>query len=501
MELLLATISLLVGCVTVWRWSLSTSRNSQLPPGPPGHWFWGNDFPKKLSFIKFYEWSKEYGPVFSLRRGRRVIVVVNGYKAAMDILEKEGVSSADRPQNIAASDILSGGKRLLLLGVGERFRKSRKALHKHLYPRMAASYEPLQAFNAKILIRDILDDADDHWEHAKRYAGSVILSLTYGKPSPSNKSDPNVAIINEGLVRVGEASRPGAYYVEQLPWLKYIPFYGMKLRRWHREELAMFREQLNGVRDDMAKGKARPSFGRYLVEKQENLGLSDDEAAYLAGSMFGAGSETTASGISVVIMAAALYPEAQAAVARELDKVVGPDRLPSYSDWDLLPQVHAFYLEAARWRPGVAGGFQHSTTKDILWNGYHIPAGATIIGNHWAIGRDPEIFPDGDEFKSGRWFDKDGKVKPDMKFPAFGFGRRICPGAEVATRSMFINTAFLLWSFRIKTDPKRPIDTLAFREGVITLPLPFAVQFETRRSGLREMLSMNDGDDEVRFGV
>lgn len=106
----------------------------------------------------------------------------------MDIMEKEGASSADRAQNIAASDILSGGKRLLFLGVGERFRKSRKyvesvyvvarairsrivghrALHKHLYPRMAASYEPLQAFNAKVLIRDILDDPDDHWEHAKR---------------------------------------------------------------------------------------------------------------------------------------------------------------------------------------------------------------------------------------------------------------------------------------------------------------------------------------------
>lgn len=65
---------------------------------------------------------------------------------------------------------------------------------------------------------------------------------------------------------------------------------------------------------------------------------------------------------------------------------------------------------------------------------------------------------------------------------------------------MFINTAFLLWSFRIKADPKRPIDTLTFREGVITLPLPFTVQFETRRSGLRDMLSMNDSEDEVRFG-
>lgn len=104
-------------------------------------------------------------------------------------------------------------------------------------------------------------------------------------------------------------------------------------------------------------------------------------------------------------MASALYPDAQAAVASELDRVVGPDRcksfdvlvsmvvclrsyfvvvVPSYSDWDLLPQVHAFYLEAARWRPGVAGGFQHSTTKDILWVGSQpsiLQFTALLLGN------------------------------------------------------------------------------------------------------------------------
>lgn len=30
----------------------------------------------------------------------------------------------------------------------------------------------------------------------------------------------------------------------------------------------------------------------YLLEQQEESGLSDDELAYLAGSMFGAGSDT-----------------------------------------------------------------------------------------------------------------------------------------------------------------------------------------------------------------
>ena len=69
-----------------------------------------------------------------------------------------------------------------------------------------------------------------------------------------------------------------------------------------------------------------PSFGKYLLEQQASLGLSFDETSYLAGSMFGAGSDTTASGISVGVLAAACYPEEQKRVQEELDAVIGRSR-------------------------------------------------------------------------------------------------------------------------------------------------------------------------------
>ena len=68
------------------------------------------------------------------------------------------------------------------------------------------------------------------------------------------------------------------------------------------------------------------SFGKYLLERQKELELSDNETAYLAGSMFGAGSDTTASAISISIMAAACFPKAQAKVQEELDNVIGKER-------------------------------------------------------------------------------------------------------------------------------------------------------------------------------
>jgi cytochrome P450 len=68
------------------------------------------------------------------------------------------------------------------------------------------------------------------------------------------------------------------------------------------------------------------SFGKYLLECQNELGLSDGQAAYLAGSMFGAGSDTIASAISIGVLAAACYPEAQAKVQEELDAIIGSER-------------------------------------------------------------------------------------------------------------------------------------------------------------------------------
>jgi len=168
----------------------------------------------------------------------------------------------------------------------------------------------------------------------------------------------------------------------------------------------------------------QPSFAKYALERQVEFGLNDDEVAYLCGAMFGAGSDTTATAISVVIMAAACFPDAQARVQDELDLVVGRDRVPSFGDQDMLPQVTAFMLESYRWRPVTVGGIAHRATKDIIWENYLIPKGAAVIGNHWSIGHDPSVFPNPEQFDPQRWLHSDGTLREDLKSFSFGFGRR-----------------------------------------------------------------------------
>jgi hypothetical protein len=53
---------------------------------------------------------------------------VDTMQAAMDILEKEGAATADRPRKIAGGEIRSGDMRILLVGVGERLKKLRRCV-------------------------------------------------------------------------------------------------------------------------------------------------------------------------------------------------------------------------------------------------------------------------------------------------------------------------------------------------------------------------------------
>lgn len=475
-----------VCCILYFVRARNTARRLPLPPGPPGDW----DITSLSSFTSLQTLEslvEEYGPVFTLRSGSKVAVIIGRRQAAVDIMEKEGAALTDRPRWSAASEMVSGGMRLLLLQSGERLRKFRKVLHTHLQAKTAKDYEPLQMYYASSLVRNIAGNPAKHMDYAKEYAASFILSLVYGRTGSVNANEPEMVAIGRSLKRVGSAVRPGAYTVDEYPFLQYLPFYGRELRSWHNDELTLYERQIASVEDNM--DTVQSCFAKYLLENQAKLRLNHDELAYLAGTMFGAGSTTTASAISVVVMAAACFPQMQTWVQEELDAVVGHKRVPTFDDYVELPRVVAFVLESYRWRPVGGSGFAHRASKDIIWRNYCIPKDAMVIGDHWSICRDPSVFANPEVFDPTRWFDDDGSLRSDASLFNFGFGRRACPGRHVADRSLFITTALLLWAFRITEDDKAPIDQRRFKgEGISITPEAFDVRFERRAEMMDELL-------------
>ncbi|KAG2099558.1 cytochrome P450 [Suillus discolor] len=474
------TLIIILASVWIVKQRYQAARRLPLPPGPPGRWLLGNAMPKSHAPFQFARWTEQYGPVFSLKQGHKIFVVIGRHQAAVDIMEKEGANVADRPRSIAVHETLSGGFRVVLEGSTERLRRMRRVLHANLQPKVAVTYEPMQTRHAKNVILDILNDPMNHQKHAMRYSASVIMSFTYGKITSTSYTDSEVVNINRLAARFGQAMKPGAYLVDAYPILRFVPGYLSQLKAWHKEELAFYNGQLDAVRRQMREGTAQPSFARFMIEHQKQYQLGDKEVAFLAGVIFGAGSDTTASAITFMMMAAATHADAQARVQEELDNVVGRTRLPTFADLEMLPQVTAFMLESLRWRPVTLGGFAHRAIKDMIWNNYLIPAGATVIGNHWAIANDPEVFPEPQTFNPQRWIDDAGRVRGDLRFFPFGFGRRVCPGQHVANRSVFINTALILWAFRLSENPAAKIDTLAFSDTVNVHAVPFEICFAKR---------------------
>ncbi len=54
----------------------------------------------------------------------------------------------------------------------------------------------------------------------RRYAGSLILALTYGRTAPGRSDDPEIIAVARSLQRVGLAVRPGEYKVDEYPFLR-----------------------------------------------------------------------------------------------------------------------------------------------------------------------------------------------------------------------------------------------------------------------------------------
>lgn len=450
-----------------------------LPPGPPRSWFWDSAMPSTNVTHTITQWIQKYGPVVSVRQGNQVSVIIGSVETANDIMEKEGSALVDRPRAIAADEMFSQNTRLVLIRVGSRFRRFRKAALVQLQPKAVEAYRDIQSEDAKQLVCDILKAPEKHQEHVKRFSNSVILRMTYGKSTPTANTDPEVVGMKLVVERFGIVMQPGAYLVDRIPILRYVPWYGRQLKAWFREEYELVLGQMERVKNEIASGIAGPSFMRTLLE-QHGHQLSKTEMSFLGGTLFGAATDNISAAITTAILAAACHPAAQARVQEQLDTVVGKERAPSFEDVKRLTELHAFMHESLRWRPVVPLGFPHRATRDIIWKGFRIPAGATVYGCHWAISHDASVFPDPENFDPQRWVEPCGHIRPDLKSFPFGFGRRVCPGQYLASDSVLITLAYLFWAFRILEPKDAAIDRWAFEENVIAHPQPFSVMFSPR---------------------
>lgn len=101
----------------LWRLSQIGRRPKNYPPGPPTLPIVGNLhlIPREKRHLQFEAWAREYGPIYSLMVGTKLMVVLNSDTAIKDLIDKRGATYSSRPESYIAQDILSGGLRVLFM--------------------------------------------------------------------------------------------------------------------------------------------------------------------------------------------------------------------------------------------------------------------------------------------------------------------------------------------------------------------------------------------------
>ncbi|KAG8989392.1 hypothetical protein FRB90_002256, partial [Tulasnella sp. 427] len=468
-----------------WLWNhYSSSNKGPYPPGPVPLPLLGSilEMPLDRLPIGFTEFGKKYGPLTFVKVPGSNILVINSYEAATDLLDKRGTLYADRPRMVMMGEMIGGEFTTILGRYGPGWKAQRKLL------RHTLSANAVQNNYGKLIERKWLDYATGLMNEPETFLSNLttlmaesVVDFSYGRHTDDRGNDylGRLYGIQEMIVRASFG-----YVVDLAPFLKHLPSWlpGMQFKRDAARWKAMVDDAralmfTQAIKDMNELGlDAQPSYTVNALKDMHERGLEIDptseEGVAIDASGFSfyvAGAETTEVTFRSFLLAMILYPEVQAAAHAEIDKVIGRARLPTFDDKEKTPFLKAMVLETLRWNPAGPVGVPHRLMEDDMYNGYLIPKGTTVFPCIWGMTRNTKYYSDPSDYKPERFLTD--KAILDPRQLVFGFGRRICPGNELAMQSLWMGMATVLWAFEIRPDgeidPKLRVEEERFTFGNI----------------------------------
>ncbi|KAM5272468.1 cytochrome P450 2E1 [Ctenodactylus gundi] len=461
------TVALLMWVVTlllisVWK-QIHSSWN--LPPGPFPLPIVGNLFHLNMRDIpkSFTRLAKRYGSVFTLYLGERRVVVLHGYKAVKELLlthKNEFSGRGDIPvfQEYRNKGIIFNNgptwkdvRRFSLsilrdYGMGKqgneaRIQRESQFLVEELRKTQGRPFDPTfligcAPFN---VIADIL------FHRRFDYKDKTPLRL--------------MNLFNED------------FYLLSTPWiqlynnfsnyLRYLPGSHRKLMRNVSEIKAYALERAKENLQSLDPSCPRDVTDCLLVEMEKEKNSEEpmytmENIAVTLADLFFAGTETTSTTLRYGLLILMKYPEIEEKLHEEIDRVIGPNRVPSMKDKLEMPYMDAVVHEIQRFIKLVPSNLPHEATQDTKFQGYVIPKGTVVIPTLDSILYDKQEFSDPEQFKPEHFLNENGKFKYSGYFMPFSAGKRVCVGEGLARMELFLLLSAILQHFNLKSlvEPK-----------------------------------------------
>ncbi|WMV25699.1 hypothetical protein MTR67_019084 [Solanum verrucosum] len=107
--------------------------------------------------------------------------------------------------------------------------------------------------------------------------------------------------------------------------------------------------------------------------------------------------DTTASSTEWILTELLRHPQVMKKLQKELQEVVGLERMVEESDLENLKYLNMVVKEGLRLHP-VVPLFYHESMEDCVVDGFHIQKGSRVMVNCYAAQRDPNVWPEPEKF-------------------------------------------------------------------------------------------------------
>ena len=474
---------------------LMTRKPKGIPPGPVFTLPILGDLP--LLFSKdtrqvFKDLRQKHGNIFSFYLGKELTIVINGYDLIHKALVNKANVFSERPKNLLNNILEENTGKGIIMSNGPRWKEQRRFTHAHLKKLGfgKTTFENQILKEVKYFVDVLLTQNETPFDLKKNIHASVfdvLCSILIGKRF--SYDDEFYQVLLQNMDEINERAMVVSGALSCFPFLRYSPvdLFQVKIYIQNVREMRMF---LRETYEEHVKTRDNRNIQDFMdvydneirkraahVDKSSSFDVEQMLPLFI--DLFVAGSETTATAIRWAIVYILNFPEIKERLQSDIDKVVLTGSLPSLKDKCKLPYIEAFILETLRFANIVPLAVPHATIedRDLIFDGFRIPKGTTVMFNLDSVLFDPNIFENPTEFNPNCFLDEHGGVIQQKELIPFGIGRRKCIGESMAKMEMFLYLTTLLKTFDfLPPDGEPPPDVNGGILGVSYSPCAFEVR-------------------------
>ncbi len=367
-------------------------------------------------------WVRKYGDIIHIKVGREQIFLLFHPEDIRELLvvkhedfhKGDGVMKLDR--------MMGKG---LITSEGELHKRQRRLVQPAFHRQRIAGYARAMSEAAQQKAQSWQDGAVVEMTEEMMQVTLAIVGKTLFNTDVENEA----STVREGLMISMEAFRelglsPIGDLKERLP----LPI-NARLRQ-AREKLDKIIYRI--IDEHRRKGTDQGDLLSMLLMAQDEDGsvMSDQQLRDEVMTLFLAGHETTAHALAWTWYALSQNPEVLAKLQEELDTILA-GRAPVMDDIPQLPYTQRVLAESMRHYPPI-WAIDRRAIRDTTIGGVHIPKGARVVMNQYAVHHDPRWYPNPDRFDPERWTPEAQAARPKFAYFPFGGGPRLCIGEQFA---------------------------------------------------------------------